>query len=145
MWFLICMCLGHKLYQVDEGHDHIFRRKICARCGYKAEAYLVSFHSPTFRQGTQAWAGRHSHNLRGAEMKRSAPANMFDMDKERAKFESRMKLSKAFGILWLLLIVAAGLFGLYIVVSATRHVEKHGLKSVVEEVWSGQEGTSHDR
>ena len=73
--------------------------------------------------------------------------NMFDMNKEHAKFESRKRIIKVFFVFSLLLSLVAGLICLYLVVSAVRHVEKHGLKSVVEEVWHGEDhrGNTNDR
>jgi hypothetical protein len=40
-WFLVCKCVGHKLYQIDEGHNPTYRREKCARCIYKTEAYPI--------------------------------------------------------------------------------------------------------
>jgi hypothetical protein len=46
LWAMICMCLGHKLYQVDEGSNPTYRRKKCARCSYKTEAYPIETIGP---------------------------------------------------------------------------------------------------
>ena len=64
--------------------------------------------------------------------------NMFDMDKEKAKFESRFRIIKALVALIFLLVLAGGVSLIYLAVQATQHVEKHGLKSIVEEVWNGK-------
>lgn len=66
---------------------------------------------------------------------------MFDMDKEKAKFESRFRIIKALVALIFLLVLAGGVSLIYLAVRATQHVEKHGLKSVVEEVWNGKDLT----
>jgi ABC-type phosphate transport system permease subunit len=65
--------------------------------------------------------------------------NMFDMDKEKAKFESRFRIIKALVALIFLLVLAGGVSLIYLAMRATQHVEKHGLKSVVEEVWNGKD------
>jgi hypothetical protein len=46
LWFLICKCIGHKLYRVDEGYSPTHRREKCARCGYKTEAYPIETIGP---------------------------------------------------------------------------------------------------
>ena len=46
LWFLVCVCFGHKLYQVDEGHDPVFRKKRCARCSYETESYPIDTIGP---------------------------------------------------------------------------------------------------
>ena len=55
LWFLICVCSGHKLYQIDEGSgDTIYRHKRCARCGYKTESYPIETIGPFTVRGIQA-------------------------------------------------------------------------------------------
>ena len=67
--------------------------------------------------------------------------NMFDMNKEHARFESRFRIIKVLVAFVFLCVFIGGASLIYLAVRATQHVEKHGLKSVVEKVWSGQDLT----
>jgi hypothetical protein len=63
--------------------------------------------------------------------------NMFDMDKEMARFESRGRIIRT-AIVFVTAIVFLGVCVLgYIMVKASRQIEEHGLKSVVIQIWKG--------
>ena len=60
---------------------------------------------------------------------------MFDMDKEKAKFESRARAIKTLIALIFLSLLISGASLIYTVV---KYAEKHGLESVVEEAWNSK-------
>lgn len=64
--------------------------------------------------------------------------NMFDMSKEQAKLASHFRVITALVYLLFLCMLVGGAILIYAIVKATQHVEKDGLKSVVEEVWNGK-------
>jgi len=64
---------------------------------------------------------------------------MFDTDGEHAKFEVRFKAIKLLVAFIFLCVFIGGASLIYVMVKATIHVEKHGLKPVLEEVWNGKD------
>lgn len=62
----------------------------------------------------------------------------FDMKKEHAKFESRVRAIKILIALIFLVILMGGVSIIYVGVKAAHQVEKRGLRSVVGEVWDGK-------
>ena len=51
----------------------------------------------------------------------------------------KVKLFIGFFVGMLLVIVTVWALGIYMAVSAASYVEKHGLKSVVSDVWNGEQ------